>query len=92
MPQESPRFIVLGAKTMLELVDMMNKSTYPLVQLKYLGINIGDYTGYIDEARLKAAIVIAVFDAAPVLVSDIHDIEIEGFDPVSGNLATTMSA
>jgi len=93
---QPPRFIVLGAKTMLELVDMMNKTTYPIVQLKYFGINVGDYTGYINEENLKAAIVIAVFDAMPTPIADINDMEITddfgSFGGVSGNSDIAMTA
>lgn len=56
------RFIVIGARTMLELVHGMNQSVPDNAYLVYFGRNLGDYSSDKFPQEIATLQYIAVFD------------------------------
>ncbi len=90
------RFIVIGAATMLELINSMNVGHHPLARVVYFGRNDGDYSLAPDKETIDKAVFIAVFDYAPMSIYDVGDVTISGNDDTlyddSHDMKITLSA
>jgi hypothetical protein len=97
--ESKTRFVVMGALTMLDLVNSMNAFAHPLARLVYYGENKGDYSASTEREKIEAAKYIAVFDFSPVQIFEVENITLvlnngnnDTSNEVSPNDKITMSA
>lgn len=70
------RFVVMGAKTMLDLLNTMNEFAHPLSRCIFYGKNEGDYSEHPEADKIKLSPYIAIFDYAPVQTYLLEDMQI----------------